>query len=350
MRSLLEQGHRFTFFRVVQLLEMCHPDAPRLGTGGPARQEAVRLRPDASFTVPRTTVSRIEEAAAEGGRRRFVVTQTVMGLYGIRSPMPEIYGEEILRRQHESDAVRDFLDLFHHRLLSLLYRAWARSRAHVTFRHGGEDALTRIVFSIGGFAEEASRRAAHVAPLGLLRYTPFLSRASRPAEGLATILADFLGAAAVRVEPYVPRPVVIPEEQRSRLGVSGCTLGEDWSLGERIEDRGGKFRLWIGPLARPDFLALAPGGEARAGAGALVRLYLLDPLEHDVMLGIVAREKPALRLGADETGPRLGIDTWLYTEEPRDSWVLFMGLPAHPDSTPDQAAGSAPAPLEDLAA
>lgn len=342
IRSLLEAGHRFSFFRAVQLLELCHPDAAPLGTGGPARDEVVRLRPDPSFTVPRASISKIEEVPRDDGGRRFLVTQTILGLYGLRSPMPEVYAEEILKRQEEDDPVRDFLDLFHHRMMSLLYRAWVRSRSHVSFRQGGSDPLTRIVFAAGGFSEEPVRGATGLPALGLLRYTQYFSRPAKTAEGLAGILSDALGGAAVRVEPYMPRTVSIPEEQQARLGRSGCTLGVDFSAGDQVPDRSGKFRLAIGPLERPLYLALAPGGTDRALAGALVRLYLLDPLEHDTLLGILAAAKPPFRLGAEQGAPRLGIDTWLHTESPEDSWIPFPGFPAPNAAAPSASPAAGP--------
>ncbi len=328
IRALVKSGHRFSFFRAVHLLELCHPDAVPIGTGGPARDEVVRLRPDPSFVVPRSTIARIDEVRdGDASTRRFLITQNLMGLYGIRSPIPEVYGEEILQRTLERDPVRDFLDLFHHRVLSLLYRSWARSRAHVTFRPAAIDALTRIVFSMAGLGEETVRQAAGMAPLGLLRYTVFLSRPAKTAEGLEGVLSDSLEGARVRVEPYRLRTVAVPEDQRVRLGVACCRLGEDFTLGERIADRAGRFRLHVGPLERRPFLALAPGGAARATVGALLRLCLLDDLEHDTVLGILAHAKPAFNLEGREDGPSLGIDTWLHTDAPEDSWIPFPGFP-----------------------
>jgi type VI secretion system protein ImpH len=195
-----------------------------------------------------------------------------------------------------------------------------------------------MVFCIAGIGEEAIRRAACASPGGLLRYAPLLARRSKSAEGLEIVLSDFLGGAGVRVEPHVPRSVTIPPDQRARLGVSGCTLGEDLSAGDRIPDRAGKFRLFIGPLDRLTYLTLAPGGEARVAAAALVRLYLLDALEYDVVLGILAAEKPPFRLEEREDGPRLGIDTWFPGDSSADAWVGFPSCPAPPAGLDEERA------------
>jgi len=339
IRKLLEEGHRFTFFRAVQLLQLCHPEAAPVGGPGPARDEVLRLRVELSLTMPRNAVTSIRSIpVADGEGPRYEVTQNLMGLFGSRSPMPEIYTEELLQRALEKDPVRDLLDLFHHRILSLLYRAWARSRPHVGFRADAVDRLTWMVFCIIGLGEDGARQAAFPAPRALLRYAPFLARRSKSAEGLAKMVSDFLGGPRVEVGPYAPRSVAIPSDQRARLGVACCTLGEDFSAGEHIEDLAGKFRLRIGPLDRASYLSLAPGGDGRDLVFALVRLFLLDPLEYDMVLGMLAAERPPFRLANDPEGPRLGIDTWLCAEDPNDAWVFYPGHPAPNVTHPEERA------------
>ena len=53
-----------------------------------------------------------------------------LGLLGPQGPMPLHFTEYVRDRlQHHGDrALAHFLDLFHHRLLSLFYRAWAQAQ------------------------------------------------------------------------------------------------------------------------------------------------------------------------------------------------------------------------------
>jgi len=339
IRKLVEEGHRFTFSRALQLLELCHPEAAPVGGPGPARDEVVRLRVELGLTMPRNAVTSIRPIPSDDGAgTRYQITQNLMGLFGVRSPMPEIYTEELMQRALEQDPVRDLLDLFHHRLLSLLYRAWARSRPHVGFRADGTDRLTWMVFCIVGLGEDAARQAAFPAPLGLLRYAPLLARRSKSAEGLAKMVSDFLGGSRVEIGPYAHLSVAVPPDQRARLGVACCTLGEDFSAGERIPDRAGKFRLRSGPLERGTYASLAPGGDGRDSVFALVALFLLDPLEYDMILGILAAEKPPFRLAIEPGAPGLGTDTWLCTENLDDAWVCFPGGPAPRAKHPEENA------------
>lgn len=328
MEAILREPRRFAFFQAIRLLELCQPEAVRLGGSAPAEDEAVRLRPDTSFTYPRSQVSSVDALEdPRTGRRRFRVTETLIGLYGLQSPMPSIYGEEILLRGKENDPVRDFLDLFHHRMLSLLYRAWARSRAEALYHEGGDDPLSGVVFCLAGLPGEFLPGDLPFYPESLARYSHLFLRKARGAEGLETILSDFLGDTPVRLEPYALRFVTVPPNQRNLFGRANCTLGLDFTLGEMIPDVGGKFRLWLGPMDHSAYLELAPLGGARAGAGALVHLYLGDALDHELMLGILGPSKPEFRLATEPGSPRLGIDTWLCATEPRSSWELFPALP-----------------------
>jgi hypothetical protein len=81
--------------------------------------------------------------------------------------------------------------------------------------------------------------------------------------GLVAVLSDVLGkvldGAPVNVDQFVGRWVAIEERQLLRLGVANTTLGEDATVGRKVFDRGGKFRVILGPLRRKAFEELQPG-------------------------------------------------------------------------------------------
>jgi type VI secretion system protein ImpH len=331
VEALLADAPRYGFFQAVRLLELCYPNATRLGTNGPAAGEAVRLRPDTSFAHPRSSVTAIRRLEFEDDPdQRIHVTEAMIGLYGLRSPMPSVYGEEILIRNldlDEKDPVRALLDIFHHRFLSLLYRAWARPRAEALYRDDGGDALTWMLFCLMGVPHELLPSALPFHPLRIARYCAYFMRRARPAEGLEAMLKDALAGQTVRLEPYVRRSIDIPVAQQNRLGRVCSTLGSDVHLGARIPDVGTAFRLRIGPLRYTDYLGLAVAGDTRTSIGALVQLYVADGLDHELELGISGEEKPVCALGRGHHGVRLGVDTWLRSRKPALSWERFPALP-----------------------
>jgi type VI secretion system protein ImpH len=324
--ALRADPRRYGFFQAVRLLELCHPEATRLGTSGPASGEAVRLRPDTSFAHPRSAVTGIERLKHDPDRR-IHVTEAMIGLYGLRSPLPSVYGEEILvRGLGDEDPVRALLDIFQHRMLSLLYRAWARSRPEAVYHQDGRDPITWMLFCLMGVPHELMPTGLPFHPLRIARYCAYFARRSRPAEGLEAMVSDALGGQDVRLEPYVLRSVAIPLRQQNRLGSACSTLGRDLHIGARIPDVGSTFRLRIGPLPYPEYLALAVAGDTRTSIGALVHLYVADGLNHELELGIRGEDKPECRLSRGQ-GVRLGVDTWLHSRRPKLSWERFPALP-----------------------
>lgn len=57
-----------------------------------------------------------------------------MGLYGVESPLPTTYQDDIAQRQEGSDVAAEFLDIFNHRLITQFYRIWRKYSYPATFR------------------------------------------------------------------------------------------------------------------------------------------------------------------------------------------------------------------------
>ncbi len=320
IRHLKEEAHRFSFFQAVRLLEAAHPEAAAVGTAGPAREEAVRLRPHAGFDFPPGDLVAVREVE-QAGRRRSELTTAFFGLYGGDSPLPAYFTEAVL--WSESERRRDFLDLFHHRLLSLLYRAWLKPRYPLQFRPGGEDRLSRLLLGLVGLATPGAAEAAEVPAVHLLHFAGLIGRHSHSAVELAHLLTDELGGLRVRVEQCVLRWVAIPPGQQCRLGGGAARLGDTAVAGSRVPDRGGMFLVVVGPLGYADFEALLPGGERLATLLALIHLFLTDPLAFAIELHLRRGAIPELRLGTADPAPRLGWTTWL--GRPIDDGVVHVG-------------------------
>jgi len=313
IRELEEHPRHFSFFRAVWLLERIQSDAVRVGGVGPARRETVRLRPTADLAFPSADVTEITEREAGQPGPRFSLATPILGLYGVTSPLPCFYSEDILNSERlgEEDPARLFLDVLNHRLLSLLYRSWAKYRWQFTFEAEGHDPISRYLMAWLGLGTEALRSRAGVPPVRLLRYAGLAVQRPRSARTVAGIVSDYFDGASTRLEQCVARWVTIQEPDRCRLGQANSTLGGDVVVGETILDRSGKCRIEIGPLDLDRFQQLRPGGSGHDEACALARLLLPDTLDFDFRLILERQSVPAARLTTGDGATQLGVVSWL---------------------------------------
>src|SRR5437588_10322428 len=90
-----------------------------------------------------------------------------MGLTGPKGALPDHYTELLIRlgrerKDVERTALRDWLDLFNHRFLSLFYRAWEKYRFQIPYERGDyaltePDVFTRALLAFVGLEMPALR-------------------------------------------------------------------------------------------------------------------------------------------------------------------------------------------------
>ncbi len=336
--ALLAAPARVGFYRAVEILERATPGARRVGEDGPVGREGIRFRHDPSLTFSASDVSGIRVVkrhvgdVVEGATSDlyFEVTTTFLGLTGTVSPLPAYFVEEVLHEDADHPAQRQFLDLFHHRVVSLFYRAHTKYSFVTDYASDSRDPWSRRALCLAGFDGFGERLPITSLPIPrLLRLAPLMARRARTADGLVAVVGDVmehvLRGANVAVDQFVGRWVTIEERQLLRLGRANCTLGEDATVGRKVFDRGGKFRLILGPLRRKAFEALQPGKPGLELLREVVTLYVRDPLEFDVELILAPGEAPSMRLsGSTEDGSQLGRNSWLTVGADREVHMIVQ--------------------------
>jgi len=322
----LDPPWRFQFFQLLRILESRHPQSVPLGDGSRASDEQIRLRPSTSLAYPTTEVVDMREQTLPDGGLRLLVTTNADGLYGVGTPLPLSYAREILRDDEDQPQIRAFLDLFHHRLLSLWYRAWKRHRHEQSFRPEPLDVLSRVLLDFVGVPAEATAADLGTEPIRLLRYLGLLTLRTRPAYGLAVLLSEELQM-PVTVEQLPTRWVSVSPEQWSRLSGSPAQrgrLGHDLALGTRRRDCSGELRLHIGPVSYVTLLSLRQGGALHARLIALARFYLRQPLDLSLYIRVSAQEIPRTQFGGTS---RMRMGQPACCGPPREDPVLLI-IPA----------------------
>lgn len=314
--AFVRDGAAFAYFQAMRLMRR-----QELTQGRPT---PIRVRPNLSLGFPDTDIARIEAlpADAEGQPTGWRVTANFFGLYGVASPLPTFYSEDLLDDAREGHrARREFLDIFHHALYPQLFLAWRKYRLPLRAAEERDPAALGTLYAFAGLGWAPQRQKLPRAP-HLLRHLGLFAMHTRSALGLQTLLADALAPARVSIESCVLQHVPIPPGQRLRLGMQAHALGEDSHLGACIEDSDNLLRVSLRALPAPLFQQLLPGAEGFAQLRFLTRFYLTRALQVDVSLSLAPGERQGAQLGAEPVargasgvGPRawsrLGLDTWL---------------------------------------
>jgi type VI secretion system protein ImpH len=352
---LYGEGYNFDFFQAVRLLERLDPARRPVGHGGPPHAEAVRFRARVSLAFPPSAIYGLDRPTAELPVP--VMVEAFMGLTGPNGVLPRHYTEMLYRlereRRPDRNALRDWLDIFNHRFVSLFYRAWEKYRFYLPYERGAAtsaepDAFTMALYSLVGHGLTPLRRrlivtvgavhgraaAAHapsrdrvvarVEDLSLLAYSGHLAHRPRNAWGLEAILCDYFRQ-DVRVHQFQGQWLILEPAIQTRLGDdrghANNRLGFTAVAGERVWDIQTKFRIQIGPLDYDAFLEFLPDFapvEARKAFFLLVhlvRLYVGLELDFDIQLVLKGDRVPECRLGEDPTvGARLGWNTWVRSQ------------------------------------
>jgi len=320
-RTLLEQAERMDFFQILRLLEAAHPDKPRIGASLRARDDAVRFGQEPSLAFEPTAIRGFTPASSEG-RARLAVN--FIGLLGPNGPLPlhlTEYARERARNQGDR-TLAAFLDVFHHRIVSLHYRARASAEPAISLDRLNSDRFGDYVGSLFGIGSPALQGRDEIGDFAKLHFAGLMANQRRPAAGLVTILRAYFKL-PVEIEQFVGHWMKIPLDGQTRIGREdrGNRLGSSAVLGRTVWDCQHKFRLVIGPLDYADYQRMLPGGDSMRRLLAWVRNYAGMVLDWDVRLVLKQQEIPRLALGAR----RLGWTTFLASAPPqRDSQQLLI--------------------------
>lgn len=319
IQALLKEGFRFSFFQAVRLLQHAAPGAAPLGHQGPVEKEAIRFKPVLDLSFASSDVAAITAVDQPDGSKRYEIATTFLSIYGAVSPLPTYFTEELMSQEDES-LQKEFLDLFHHRAISLFYRVWEKYRYTARFSSDGSDYFSKRFQMLLGIDRLPAGH--HVSAVRMMGLSGLLTQVPRSAASLRSILSDYFEGVPVRIDSCVGRWLPIPEDQRNRLALSNTRLGKDLSLGERVYDRSCTFRVALGPLELEDFMAFLPGGDKMPELRELTDLVNGDGLDYEVELRLREDQIPPLQL----SGPtaRLGWCSWLGSRGAADSRIRFL--------------------------
>jgi type VI secretion system protein ImpH len=316
---LFAEGHRFDFFQAVRLLEIIstlsgeHLVPP--GQSADPAKEIVHFRSVVKLDFPSSDVAQVKRRKdipkREQPKAPAEMTVNFLGLAGCLGALDIPSTELVLQRaSHNDQALRDFLDIFNHRLVSLLYRIRKHHRVGLGSATPGDDQVARYLYSLIGMGTPRLQGRMHIRDRALLYYAGILAQQPRSMAGLQRILTDYFQV-EVKTTQFVGKWCELEEQQWTRIGEGGTNqrLGRDTCVvGTRVWDQHARFEIELGPLSLEDFESFLPT-EWRFGVLCdLVRFYVKDEFEFNVRLILKANEIPQVELS---TEPALSWTSWL---------------------------------------
>lgn len=363
LARLVAEPQGFEFFQAIRVLEaeqvrraLVERRAVPAGVGSldeVPSEAAVRFRSAATLSFPQGAILRVrppdgmaDRRQGDAAREPAVVDLACYGLVGPAGQLPRHYTALVIERfrHHRDRTLHDFLDIFVHRMASLLYRAWGKYRAAVQYerslvkrrvasweqpRTTPRDTITASVRATVGMATRGLVGRLRESDDAVLFHAAHFARQPRTAEALELLLSDLYGT-PVEVVSFVGRWLELevadqtslpgpgrPEGQHARLGV-------DAVVGRRVWDLNSTFEVRIGPLSETAFRSRLPGSPRLAALFDLLRFYAGPQFEIRVRLILAATEVPRLRLGDQAL---LGWTTWLEGggRRERDDAVFRVG-------------------------
>ena len=285
-----DRAHAFNFYRFCQLLEKQLANQKPIGSTFSPQNDKVRFRPHPGMGFP---VSEIKSVNRDSERPDAppTVRTTFMGLYGVDSPLPSSYINDITQRREGHEALEAFLDIFNHRLLTQFYRIWRKYSYPATFEPGGNDAISQSLMALAGIAHSRE-----LPPSRLLAILQPLLHPTHTAEGIAAVIRS--QAPNTHVDVFAHHAVRMPVAQHARLSLrGGLSLDQPLVLGDEIRVAGYCSRVELLTNDPEEVKGWMPDGQLRQDVMTLLRTYLGCDYDLRFWLTIPTRLLPMPRLG-----------------------------------------------------
>lgn len=337
MDDLIDQPQKYSFYQAIRLLQLQalrkqnqtrrtrRATTRAIGEDAIPADEILQLKVSQSLNSQPSEIQAVKQIHAEGMPDKFELTATMMGITGVHGTLPHHYTSLIMSRMRAKDfALRDFLDLFNHRLLSFFFKAWEKKhlpamleRESLQGKSSSQSIYRQAFYSMlgrgtGGLLDrQANSDQLFLAYAGL-----FLGK-SRPADGLERLLKNYFKI-PVEIEQFSGRWLNLQPENRSRLPGSEQpkgqfnSIGHGVILGRRVWDVQSKIRLIVGPVRQDHFRRYLPDGDLLKPICEVTRSYLGPGLAFDLLLKVDRPEVEPTRLVSGEGKKyRLGWNSWL---------------------------------------
>lgn len=273
-------------------------------------QKGLRFRPYENYIYP---PSNIRSFDYQDGEMFFVIN--FLGLYGVNSPLPRCYHEQVAVQQYVHGPgevpLQNFLDIFNNRYYWLYYQSWKKYRYYLQLSDDPGNKTMQRVFSFIGLGPHAKKEELSLPRFKLLQLSGILSNRIRSKPGLLILLKEFFPGIPFQLQEFVPTMVRLAEVPRvgRQYGGQAFRLGRNGIVGSTVLDYMSRVCLAIGPLDYEEYLEFLPRGEKAQLLRKLLNLYLSDGLEYDIKF--IIKSESIGKVSWNDTRVQLGLSFWM---------------------------------------
>lgn len=282
-------------FSLMRSMEATHEDLPPWGLAKKCDDEVMQFGQEPTAIFASSTIARFNQFKTN---RKPKLSIYGFGLFGPNGAMPLVFTEYAKERMthHGDHSIVEFLDIFHNRLIMLLYRAWADAQSCAAMDRK-EEKFSYYVNSLLAAGCSVGQLKDSIPSHARLHYAGHLLRHARSANGLKCILQSFFNV-PVAIEEFIAQWIHLPSEEQTRLGCEkGTQLGIDTVLGSKVMGKQQYFRVHLGPLNHNEYNEFLPRTLKLRQLSDWVNAYIGPEFNWDLMLTLDLRSASGICLG-----------------------------------------------------
>jgi len=285
-------------------------------------QKGLSFRPYHNYVYPPTDLRSITYED-----NNISIVLNFLGLYGINSPIPRCYHEQVAMQQSifgENEVpLQNFLDIFNNRFYWLYYLSWKKYKYYYYFKEGTTSKVEQRINSFIGRGPSYERKESKISKNTLLKFSGFLCNRIRNKSGLLIILNYLFPFIKIQVKQFIPKWIRFSETPQLGNSDNGeqLNLGVNSFIGETALDYMSRICIEIGPISFNKYLTFTPSSENSEKLKELLNLYLNDGLEYDVKFIVKSNTISFQNWNDDRL--KLGSSLWLGKPQQETSSVYY---------------------------
>lgn len=331
IQALIDNPSEHDFYKAVFVLQQQlvsnKSKHNKVGYDSLPKSELVRFKADQHLGFPGQSISKvkvkdgIDKNNIDKDKIAVEMHVSFMGLTGISGALPQHYSELVLERLKLKDTgMRDFYDLFNHRLISLFYRAWEKYRFAANYQNNSQsspDSFSSVLGKLSG--EHAIKQY----------YAGIFNKKIRTIDGLTLILQDFTQC-DVSIKQFQGRWQKLSTMDQTRLGGRKSPEGQfaafgiDATIGSKVWDINSAIAIVIKPTVNTQIRSFLPGQETSRVLKNLISSYLGVAIKFKIHLEIQTRQIPMAQLS--NAAVPLGLGCGLLSKKNEETKTCLLPL------------------------